>query len=235
MSAERNKKTMTIVVPYNGNEKKTQREQMNLAGGRRLLLDGNEERLVKAMRGEHGGGDFTAGALTSPLVCGQEFPVVVSLQAEPIERAVRGRTLCVLKTPASVREILPMCDKRKVLELCQGHKIDTSFDIGSEGRCELRILPSAFSFFRQHRGEKRRHLLWSEVAAEILRGLDDRKDWIHGTVIRKILNCSAKHVSKLVMDEWLEVMPGTRIRRGPNGSPKVKRGSFMEFLKSRRI
>lgn len=143
-------------------------------------------------------------------------------------------TLCVLLTVGGCREQLPGHDEDDVLACCLERTLDWSFDIGRGGRRDVRVLPSALKFFKLCGGTRHRGLPWAEALEEIFRGVED-KPWIEGERARLILNCSSTHLLNLVEDGELETMPGTKWRRGPGGSPQVKREAFADFLKRRRI
>jgi len=138
--------------------------------------------------------------------------------------------ICVMLTPDAVRSELRMYhyDEHEVISLIEAHELAPAFNIGLGGRRELRVMPSAISFYRKSSGQRRR-MLRAEVLEELYRGVSQHPV-IDGELIRRILCCSGDHLVRLVDEQFLQQAPGTEYRKGPNGSPKVLRTSFEEFL-----
>jgi len=141
-------------------------------------------------------------------------------------------TICVLLTPSGVRSELSVYhfDEHEVRELIEAHELAPAFNIGICGRREFRVLPSALEFYRQTGGSRRRRMLQTEVLLELYRGVRTWQPAIDGELLRRILNCSGDHLTRLVDEGFLTEAPGTKYRQGPNGSPKITRASFESFL-----
>ena len=139
--------------------------------------------------------------------------------------------ICVLLDPGAIRAQLATYhyDEHEVVELIEAHELAPAFNIGLGARRELRVMPSALAFYQQTGGSRRRRMLTPEILAELYRGLP-AQPVLAGELIRRVLNCSADHLTRLVDEGYLEQAAGTEYRRGPGGSPKIPRASFEEFL-----
>jgi hypothetical protein len=139
--------------------------------------------------------------------------------------------ICVLLDPGAVRAQLSTYhfDEHEVVELIEAHELAPAWNIGLGARRELRVLPSAISFYEQTGGSRRRRMLRAEILAELYRGLSSQPV-LEGELIRRVLNCSADHLTRLVDEGYLAQAAGTEYRRGPGGSPKIPRASFEQFL-----
>jgi hypothetical protein len=72
---------------------------------------------------------------------------------------------------------------------------------------------------------------WLEVAAQIL----PDKQAIVTCEIARALNCGRQMAHDLVNANQFRLMPGSVIRRGPGGSPKIETASVAEWLRKRRM
>lgn len=140
-------------------------------------------------------------------------------------------TICVMLTPDAVRAELRTFhfDEHEVLALIEAHELAPAFNIGLGGRRELRVLPSAIEFYR-NTGSRRRRMLQHEMLAELYRGVSSAQPVLDGELIRRILCCSGDHLTRLVDEGFLTQAKGTQYRKGPDGSPKIPRASFENFL-----
>lgn len=140
--------------------------------------------------------------------------------------------ICVMLTPSAIRAALETYhfDEHEVRDLIEAHELAPGFNIGIAGRRELRVLPSAVPFYLETGGSRRRRLLRHEVLTELYRGVSSAQPVLDGELIRRILNCSADHLTRLVDEGYLAQARGTQYRPGPDGSPKIPRPSFEEFL-----
>lgn len=156
---------------------------------------------------------------------------------------LRAEKFCVLLTVNSVRDRLADYEFNEddVKTMCQDHTLAPAFDIGLGGRLELRVCPSAVTFYLQTLGSRRRRVNEGEWVAEILRGFADRRlescfqSPLPGERVRGILNCGADHINALVDAGELRVMAGTERRPGRNGCDQILRPSLKDFLKRRLV
>lgn len=150
---------------------------------------------------------------------------------------IRADKYCVLLTCAGVRTVLADfdLDNDGVIEACEEHWLAPAFDIGMEGRRDLRILPSAVKFFDATGGSRTRRMTLAEMFAEVLRGRPCPEGWISGESARAILNCEGGHINGLVDEGWLETVPGWKRRCGPGGSDRITLASFKAFLQGRLV
>jgi hypothetical protein len=74
---------------------------------------------------------------------------------------------------------------------------------------------------------------WAEIVQTLLR--PSNQSWVVGTEVQFALNCSSTHVIGLIEHRppVLKLMPGTSYQTGRNGSPKIARDSFVNFLTNR--
>ena len=61
------------------------------------------------------------------------------------------------------------------------------------------------------------------------------KPFLTNPELQRSLNCVSEHVLNLVESRELELLPGTSIRRGPDGAALVTTASFARFIKTRRL
>lgn len=148
---------------------------------------------------------------------------------------IRAEKFCVLLPVNSVRDRLADfdLDEDSVIAACADHSLAPAIDIGLGGRAELRIVPSAVTFYDLCAGARSRRILLSELFAEVLRGVDVERPALSGERARAILNCSGGQMNALVDIGELSVLRGTERRRGPNGSDQITLASFKDFLKRR--
>jgi hypothetical protein len=153
--------------------------------------------------------------------------------AAPLQRQMPldDARICVLLTPSGVRAELRTFhyDEHEITSLIEAHELAPAFNIGLGGRREFRVMPSALKFYQQTGGSRRRRMMRAEILEELYRGVSAHPV-LDGEVIRRWLNCSSDHLTRLVDEGFLTQAPGTRYRKGPDGSPKILRGSFEEFL-----
>ena len=144
------------------------------------------------------------------------------------------------------------CAEDEVVTLILKGKL-VAWNIAKPGasRRELRILARSVAWCASFNGvgksAERRIWRWSKILALLLRGIPNRPPkslkysavvrskpaWITGAELRRILNCGSTHIISLVESKALKVLPGTDWRRGPGGSPLIRRDSFLTFLENR--
>jgi len=137
---------------------------------------------------------------------------------------------------SGARSLLPGLDEDDVIDLVESRRVEVAFDIslGILGRRrELRILPAALDFYKQHGGKKTSAWDWPRITQEILNGY--RLDFINGMDMRLLLNCSGTQINTLIAVGRMALAPGSICRSGPNGSPRVLLNSFLAWLKRRKI
>jgi hypothetical protein len=137
---------------------------------------------------------------------------------------------------SGARSLLPGADEDELVRLIDSRQIEVAFNIslGSQSRRrEIRILPAALEFYKQHGGKKSLGWDWQRIAIEILNGYG--LDWISGKDMRLLLNCGDTQVSTIIAVGRMALAPGSLCRPGPHGSPRVMLQSFLAWLRRRKI
>jgi hypothetical protein len=126
-------------------------------------------------------------------------------------------------------------DDYGVVSLIGTWLIAWDISVPGAGRAERRMLADSVSRAAKFQSSNRRLRTWkwNDVLALVLPRAQRGRPWISGVEIRRCLNCSSKHVMRLIECGALELRPCTTYRKGPGGSPHVNRESFARFLQQR--
>lgn len=137
------------------------------------------------------------------------------------------RYLAPTMTVEAARGILGM-DEDEVCEAVDDGKL-VAWDIGADGerRRELRILTESVARVSDPDAAP---ITGPEACALVATG---DKPWITGRELARALCCSGTHVIKLIEVGDLALVPGTVIKRGKEGTPRITRASVGAFLRGR--
>jgi hypothetical protein len=152
------------------------------------------------------------------------------------------------------------CSEDEILELLEVQGALIAFDIASPGakRRDLRILTQSVTEYLQAGKSPCYHTMLppaeavdivlaslkpelntlSSVASaakedQLPGGRPQVRPWLTGNEIQRLLQCGSTHLINLVEARLLKLLPGTDYQRGPGGTPKILRASFVQFLQER--
>lgn len=128
------------------------------------------------------------------------------------------------------------CTEDDIVELVEVQLALIAWNIAAPGaeRRELRILTRSVSEYLRDNPDRNpcyHSTLCPAEAVSLV--LPSDKPAFTGVEIQRSLNCGSTHVITLVESRALRLVPGTNYQRGPGGSPRIARESFIEFLKGR--
>lgn len=123
------------------------------------------------------------------------------------------------------------CGEDELLAMVDDGRIAWAWNIACKEakRREVRLLARCVEAL-----QKREALALSEKEVHALL-VPHQKPFLQHRETMRALHCKSTHLIDLITEESLLVLDGTSWRRGPGGSPVIKRESFMEFLNKRRI
>ena len=137
---------------------------------------------------------------------------------------------------SGARSLLPGLGEDEIVSLIAARHLAVVFNISvgdHDRRREMRILPAAVDFYKEHGTKRLMDWDWVRITQEIMAGY--RLDWITATDIRLLLNCSSEQTIRFITLGQLSLAPGSKCRRGPLGSPRVLVESLLRFLRKRRV
>ncbi len=135
---------------------------------------------------------------------------------------------------SGARSLLPGMDEDAIVSLIDRHVLDVCWNISAsdhDRRRELRLLPACVDNYNATKKPLRWD--WQRIALELLAGY--RLEWIAGTDIRLLLNCSSDQIIRLISCGQLALARGSLCRPGPKGSPRIPVESLLRFLRKRRV
>lgn len=142
-----------------------------------------------------------------------------------------ARYVAPAMTVETARGILGM-DEDEVAEAVELGEL-VAWDIASDGseRRELRLFTPSVSALARARAEQRD--VFPPDCREAVAALLPEKPWITGRELARALCCSGTHICSLVECGDLALMPGTKITRGKEGTPRITKESLTAFLRGR--
>ena len=178
-----------------------------------------------------------------------------SIQSPAVE-PMRSRCISMVATqlrlplhdPRYRRPMMPVAAAKGILDVSEDDVVELievnqalwAWNVAAPGvgRRELRLLTQGVARYQELSGRgttvNDRGFSWDQVQEFIL-GTGAAKPWITGVEVQRAIACGSTHVISLVESGSLELIPGTKYRRGPDGSPSIARDSFINFLRTRLV
>ena len=152
--------------------------------------------------------------------------------APPQRRSVKPRPLMPL---SAVMWRLDRHEHEVMTMIQEGHLLWV-FDVRAPkaSRVDLRVLNQSVQDYLAGRCpfiEKDEDADWQRVARLIF---PDKPSIVTGELTRS-LNCGRQHAINLVYGRQFRLVPGSAIRPGPGGSPRVETASVATWLRKRRV
>lgn len=142
-----------------------------------------------------------------------------------------------LATIETARHALPGHDEDDIIALIEEGFIAFAWNIAlsTSAAREIRIWPACIDHYKRNLGHRPFEADESIVTSDLVKAAVGDKPFATGSTLRLVLNCSSTHIINLIDHKRLAIQAGTKIERGPAGSPVITLSSLKTFLTSRRI
>jgi hypothetical protein len=126
-----------------------------------------------------------------------------------------------------------------IRDMIESAELPWAWDISTKGagRTELRILAACVEHAQKDLLSRTSPVGPPEInEADVIRLLyGEERPWLWGKEFHRAWNFDRRHLFNLIFDGSLQLLPRTRWRRGPGGSPCVTWNSAVEFLRARKL
>ena len=126
-----------------------------------------------------------------------------------------------------------------IRDMISDGELPWAWDISTKGagRTELRILAACVDHAQKDllsgSGTGVSPVIEEADVIRLLYG--EERPWIWGKEFHRAWNFDRRHLFNLIFDGSLQLLPRTRWRRGPGGSPCVTWNSAVDFLRKRKL
>lgn len=133
----------------------------------------------------------------------------------------------VLCTESHARSMLPGADEDEVKRLWEEGRV-LVWNIGLGWNIVPRIWPASLQAYVADPCAQ-----CPTAESVISQILPSERAYLTSTEVRLLLNCGATHVTNLIVEKQLQLVPGTHYHRGPHGAAQITAASLRNFFLSR--